>query len=51
MGTIITVLILAVIVSLIVWKMVRDKKAGKKSCGCDCTNCSGCPDRKNPPAK
>ena len=50
MGTIITVSILAVIIGLIIWKMIRDKKAGKRSCGCNCANCSGCREREDPPA-
>jgi competence protein ComGC len=42
MGTVIVLLILAVIVALIVRSMVRDKKAGKSiQCGGDCKNCGG----------
>lgn len=33
--------ILVVIVGLIVWKMLRDKKNGKSSCGGDCAHCKG----------
>lgn len=35
--------VLLLIVGAIVWKMVKDKKAGKSSCscGCDCASCSG----------
>lgn len=35
--------VLLLIVGAIVWKMVKDKKAGKGSCscGCDCASCSG----------
>lgn len=29
-------------VAAIIWKMVKDKKTGKSTCGCDCANCSGC---------
>ena len=39
MGTAVVVIILAVVVGLIIWSMVRDKKAGKSSCGCNCGNC------------
>ena len=39
MGTAVVVIILAVIVGLIIWRMVKDKKAGKSSCGCSCGNC------------
>ncbi len=42
MGTLITILILVVLIGLIIWKMIRDRKNGKKSCGCDCANCSAC---------
>ena len=42
MGTSIVVTILAIIVGLIIFGMVRDKKAGKSSCSCGC-GCSSCP--------
>ena len=42
MGTLVVVIVLAVIIGLVIWKLIRDKKAGKRSCGCDCANCSGC---------
>ena len=48
MGTLITILILVVLIGLIIWKMIRDRKNGKKSCGCDCASssaCSACKDR------
>ncbi|NLO84397.1 MAG: FeoB-associated Cys-rich membrane protein [Clostridiales bacterium] len=32
---------LLVIVGAIVYKMIKDKKANKNSCGCDCSNCAG----------
>lgn len=36
--------ILALIVAAIVWKMVRDARSGKGSCGCDCSECGhNCP--------
>ena len=38
-GTIIVSLILIVIVGLIIRSIVRDKKAGKSSCGAGCANC------------
>ena len=34
--------ILLLIVAGIVWKMIRDRRAGKGSCGGDCSCCSGC---------
>ncbi len=38
-GTIAVLLVLIVIVSLIVRVIVRDKKAGRSSCGAGCANC------------
>ena len=40
MGNFIIILVLAAIVSMIVIKMVKDKKAGKSSCGCGCASCA-----------
>ena len=34
--------VLAVIVGAVVFKMVRDRRAGKGGCGCNCAGCSGC---------
>ena len=40
-GTIVTGLVLAGIVTLITAKMIRDKKKGKSAgCGCGCSGCS-----------
>ena len=33
---------LVLITGLIVFRMVRNKKAGKHSCGCDCGACAAC---------
>ena len=33
---------LVLITGLIVFRMVRNKKAGKQSCGCDCGACAAC---------
>lgn len=41
-ATIAVCLILAAIAALIIVKMVRDRKNGKSSCGCDCGSCRGC---------
>lgn len=39
-GTIIVALIVAAIVCAIIVKLVKDKKRGKSTCGCDdCCNC------------
>ena len=40
LATIIVFLIVVLVVALIIIKMVKDKKAGKKSCNC---GCGGCP--------
>ena len=40
LGTILISLILAVIVTLIVVYMLRQKKAGKSSCGANCAHCA-----------
>lgn len=39
-GTIVVSLILIAVVSLIVARMIKDKKQGKSSCGCGCENCA-----------
>ena len=42
MVTCIVGLILAGIVGLVIYSMVRDKKKGKSlQCGCDCKHCGG----------
>ena len=39
MGTVVVLLILFAVVALIVFVMVRDRKAGKNSCGHKCGCC------------
>ena len=39
-GTIGVLLVLGLVVVLIINKMRKDKKQGKSSCGCGCTNCA-----------
>ncbi|MBR0139111.1 MAG: FeoB-associated Cys-rich membrane protein [Firmicutes bacterium] len=39
LSTLIVALVLAAVVFLIVRKMIRDRKAGKHSCGCGCSAC------------
>ena len=39
LGTIIVALALTIVVGLIIFKMYRDKKQGKSSCGCNCSSC------------
>lgn len=41
-GTIIVFAALIIVVAAIVFKLVKDKKQGKSSCGCDCSSCGGC---------
>lgn len=43
-ASIAVVLVLAVVVALIVWKMVRDKKRGRGGCSCggNCASCGAC---------
>ena len=38
-ATIIICLVLAVIVALIIFSLVKNKKKGKSSCGCNCSQC------------
>ena len=42
LGTIVITLILNAIVTAIVVSMIRDKKKGKSSSGCDCAHCGAC---------
>ena len=42
MGTLVVVLVLAIALGAIVRKVLRDKRAGRHACGCDCGSCSGC---------
>ena len=47
LATVVIGLILLVVVVLIVWKLLKDRKAGKHICGGSCGSCgggcSGCP--------
>ena len=40
LGTLAIGLILLGIVALIVWKMAKDQRGGKASCGCGCAHCA-----------
>ena len=42
MGTALVGGILALIVGLLIWKLVRDKKSGKSSCDGNCAHCKSC---------
>ena len=39
-GTLLTGALVLAVVTLVVLKMAKDRKKGKKSCGCDCGSCS-----------
>ena len=39
------------IVAVIVWRIVRNRRAGKTVCGGDCANCHGCSACRTTPAK
>lgn len=41
MGTVIVGTILAVIVIMIIYSMIKNKKSGKTQCGGDCSKCGG----------
>jgi len=51
LGTILVAIILIAVVGLIIFSMIRDRKAGKsvicggscKTCGGCCSSCKGCP--------
>ena len=36
------VAVLVLIVSFAIRSMIRDRKAGKSSCGCNCASCGAC---------
>ncbi len=40
LSTILISFALVVIVAMIVWHLVRQKKQGKSSCGCNCAHCA-----------
>ena len=40
LGTLVIGLAVLAVVALIVWKMAKDKKNGRSSCGCGCANCA-----------
>ena len=39
-GTLLICLVLAAVVAAVVVKLVRDRKKGKSSCGCNCAHCA-----------
>lgn len=40
LSTILISLVILLIVVLIIVKLVKDRKKGKHSCGCDCAHCA-----------
>lgn len=40
MATVIVLLILAAIIGLAVWSIVKDKRSGKSTCGNNCAHCA-----------
>lgn len=40
-GSIAVLVIIAALVAVVIAKMIKDKKEGKSSCGCDCSSCGG----------
>lgn len=40
LATILLSLALVLLVCAIIWKLVRDRRKGKRSCGCGCQNCA-----------
>ncbi len=40
LGTIIVSVILILIIAAIIRSLVRNKKAGRNSCGCNCSSCA-----------
>ncbi len=42
MGDFIVIAVLAAIVGIILYGMIKDRKSGKSACGCDCSKCGKC---------
>lgn len=47
-GTVLVALGLALLLGFVLFRLIRNKKAGKPtcSCGCDCKSCPGCAAKK-----
>jgi hypothetical protein len=39
LGTIVVALIVLAVTGFVIYTMIRDKKKGKSSCGCNCGSC------------
>lgn len=42
LGTIVVTAVLVVVVACILFKLIKDKKQGRSSCGGNCAHCSMC---------
>ena len=42
LATVLVGLIVLACVALAVRKLIRDRRAGRRACGCDCGPCAGC---------
>lgn len=40
LGTIVVCAVLVLILGAVAYKMIKDKKQGRSSCGCGCSNCA-----------
>lgn len=40
LATILVCFVLLVIAALVIWYLIRNKKRGRTSCGCDCGGCA-----------
>lgn len=47
-GSIIVGLIVLAVVTLVIIKIVKDKRSGKSSCGGDCAHCGACCHKNTP---
>ena len=39
-GTVVVLIIVAAVIAAIIWKMARNKREGRTSCGCGCESCA-----------
>ena len=42
LANIVITVVLILVVGLVIRGMIRNKKAGKSSCGCNCASCASC---------
>lgn len=41
-GSIVIGVLLLSVIACVVWQLMRNRKQGKTSCGCDCSSCPSC---------